>query len=107
MSQDIIKRTPLEALHEVFTNELRDGLENGMRAVDKDGNEVRQPANPAYLNVIRQFLKDNNIQATATNGNSLEKILLALQRDHEEQDSDRYLPMAMHISDNQVYLERE
>lgn len=72
-------RNTLESLHEVFASELKDGLVHGMRAVDKEGNEVRQPANPAYLNVIRQFLKDNNIQATASNGNSLEAILLSLQ----------------------------
>ncbi|ATS93398.1 terminase small subunit [Ralstonia phage DU_RP_I] len=50
----------------------------GIPVTDKDGNlvieggrVVRLPPAPAYLNVIRQFLKDNDIQAEPAKGSSM------------------------------------
>lgn len=48
----------------------------GTPLLDKDGNAVLKPdgqpwlipPSPAYLNVIRQFLKDNKIEANAAPG---------------------------------------
>lgn len=71
--------TTLEALHEIFAGELSDALKNGMRVMDKEGEVIRAPVNPAYLNVVRQFLKDNNIQAQAVKGNSIDDILKTLE----------------------------
>jgi len=51
----------------------------GVPLVDKEGNAVLKedgqpwliPPSPAYLNVIRQFLKDNKIEATPAQGSAL------------------------------------
>ena len=82
MTNNQQRRTTLEGLHEDLALELRDAIKNGMRTVDKKGRIVRHPASPAYLNVVRQFLKDNNINALPTNNNSLQSVLLALQNDN-------------------------
>ncbi|HEK0906821.1 TPA: hypothetical protein SMQ04_001568 [Pseudomonas putida] len=36
-----------------------------------DGKLVRLPPAPAYLNVIRQFLKDNKIESQAPKGSTM------------------------------------
>lgn len=43
----------------------------GGEPVIEDGKVVRVPPAPAYLNVIRQFLKDNSIEAQAVKGSHL------------------------------------
>lgn len=57
-------------LHGILANHFTDILVNGvpMRERDKDSGEViewRRPVTAAELNTIRQFLKDNAIEATA------------------------------------------
>nr|WP_193399783.1 hypothetical protein [Pseudomonas putida] len=39
--------------------------------VMEDGKLVRSPPAPAYLNVIRQFLKDNKIESLAPKGTTM------------------------------------
>ena len=41
------------------------------KPVIEDGKVVRVPPAPAYLNVIRQFLKDNDISAEPAKGSSM------------------------------------
>lgn len=56
----------LSALHNELTDKLREAIK-GDPVIDGDGNLAGFKANSAALNVARQFLKDNNIQATAEN----------------------------------------
>jgi hypothetical protein len=53
----------MEALHGLLAEHFSSLLTNGVKALDKDGNEVVLPPRAADLNVIRQFLKDNGIDA--------------------------------------------
>lgn len=57
-------QSELSALHAVLAQTLADAITNGVLTLDKDGNKVTIPAGANILNVARQFLKDNNIQAT-------------------------------------------
>lgn len=64
-------------LHELLARDLKDRLENGEVFLTKDGETVLNPEtgekvrvrpSPATLNVVRQFLKDNGIDAEARQG---------------------------------------
>lgn len=57
----------LASLHALLAKSLADAITNGVPVVDKEGNTITVPAGAAVLNVARQFLKDNNIQATEEN----------------------------------------
>ena len=59
----------LNKLHELLCDELMDRLKNG-----EDG---ERPA-PATLNVIRQFLRDNNIEGSLEENEDLQKLLQEL-----------------------------
>lgn len=53
-------------LHQLLAKEFRNMLVNGVKARDDEGNVVTLTPSSAQLNVIRQFLKDNDIQAAMT-----------------------------------------
>lgn len=55
----------LNELHTLLCEELTDAVKNGQEIVTKDGIKIRTKASPALLNVIRQFLKDNNVEGAA------------------------------------------
>lgn len=55
--------TKLGELHEAVAVALTDVVQNGMTVVNKDGDEVRVQAPPAYLTAAITFLKNNNITA--------------------------------------------
>jgi len=58
------KRASTEALsrlHAALAEEMRKILQEGVHEVDKTGERVTVTPGAAYLNVIRQFLKDNGI----------------------------------------------
>ena len=57
-------KSRLEALHDALATEMARILKDGEVAVDKEtGEAVRTTPAAATLNAIRQFLKDNNIEA--------------------------------------------
>lgn len=57
------KTREVGALHEEFAKELRRRLKEG--EVQTIGGEARVvPVSAAFLNVVRGFLKDNNIECT-------------------------------------------
>ena len=65
----------LQALFDSLADTMRDALENGKAVVDKDTGEiVRVTPDASTLNVIRQFLKDNNVDAVAAKGSPLDKL---------------------------------
>ena len=68
-------RATLEDLHsklaEAFIGILKDGVK--VRTEDGTVESVSPPAN--YLNVIRQFIKDNDIQAPIVQGSQLGNIV--------------------------------
>jgi hypothetical protein len=54
----------MERLHEALATEMRKILEDGVYETNKDTGEiVKVTPGAAYLNAIRQFLKDNGIDA--------------------------------------------
>lgn len=55
----------METLHGALAKVLTDAIENGTKVLDKDGEVVTLPATAPLLNVARQFLKDNGIEADA------------------------------------------
>ena len=59
----------LSKLHEMLCDELTERLKNG-----EDG----ERAAPATLNVIRQFLRDNNIDGTLENNEALQDLMKEL-----------------------------
>lgn len=56
----------MQELHALLAAEFADILRNGVKAKDDEGNIVRLSPSPAQLNVIRQFLKDNDVHAAMT-----------------------------------------
>jgi hypothetical protein len=56
----------MQALHALLAEEFTKVLREGVTTRDEEGNLVRLTPTPAQLNVIRQFLKDNDIQAAMT-----------------------------------------
>lgn len=53
----------LGLLHEAFARACKDILQNGVTTQDDEGKPVVLTAPAAYLNVVRQFLKDNGIES--------------------------------------------
>ena len=63
----------LSKLHDLLCDELLDRLKNG----EVEDGEVK-PAKASTLNVIRQFLKDNNVDALPAEGSHLGNLLADL-----------------------------
>lgn len=78
-------------LHGVLAQELADRIKDGEKEIvfteDDEGNVienvVRKPAPSAILNVARQFLKDNNIEATRDN-EQIKELVDGLPFEEEE-----------------------
>lgn len=65
----------LQTLFDSLADTMRDVLENGKAVTDKETGElVRVTPDASTLNVIRQFLKDNQIDAVAKAGSPLGKL---------------------------------
>lgn len=58
----------MERLHAALADEMANILKEGRKEVTKDGTVVQVNPSPADLNAIRQFLKDNGIEAQAGSG---------------------------------------
>lgn len=58
----------MERLHAALADEMANILKDGRKEVTKDGTVVQVNPSPADLNAIRQFLKDNGIEAQAGSG---------------------------------------
>lgn len=65
-------------LAEVLTEAIAQGIPlmstDGEPILDKEGQPIRAPAPAAILNVARQFLKDNKIEAIAAQGSPLHSL---------------------------------
>lgn len=63
----------LAELHSALAREMKRLLEDGQVVVDKDtGEALKVSPGASYLNVIRQFLKDNNIENLPGQGDTAE-----------------------------------
>lgn len=60
----------LEGLFDAFADLLAKQLEDGRTVVTKDGEVVQIDPDAATLNVVRQFLKEQGIEADGDNGNN-------------------------------------
>ena len=65
----------LTALHGLLCDELMEQL--------KEGEDGERPA-PAVLNVIRQFLRDNNIDSSLEENDALQDLIKELPQDFKE-----------------------
>lgn len=65
----------LGQLHVALSRAFGDILENGVTTTDDEGKAVKVTPSPAYLNTIRQFLKDNGIEAIRTPGSPLDNLV--------------------------------
>jgi hypothetical protein len=78
----------MEALHGVLASTFKDILENGEAVVDKETGELtRITPGAATLNAIRQFLKDNKIEAangTNKDMNAIARMHLPFQSENDE-----------------------
>lgn len=78
----------LDALHGALADHFRDVLENGREVIDKETGEVKRvPPDASTLNTIRQFLKDNHIQAGQNadpNLNALARMTLPFPAETDE-----------------------
>lgn len=72
-------------LHAEFAKLLKDRLQNG-EGVDDDGNPI--PVKASTLNVIRQFLKDNEITALPVQGSPLGDLHSQLPEDFDFGDDE-------------------
>lgn len=52
----------LSELHGRLAAEMKKLLEEGVTVVDDDGKPVKITPGASHMNVIRQFLKDNNVE---------------------------------------------
>lgn len=59
-------REKLSNLFDQLCNELADQIKEGKKVIDKDGNLRRVSPDASVLNVTRQLLKDNGIEADHT-----------------------------------------
>jgi hypothetical protein len=61
------KRTTQDAadIFDGFVDTLKEIVTKGETVVTEDGEVMRKTPSPAALNVVRQFLKDQNITATS------------------------------------------
>lgn len=75
----------MAALHEALAKDLADRLRNGEQVVTKDGEVVTVKPPAATLNVVRQFLKDNGIEAIATRGSPMQDLIDSIPMDDEDQ----------------------
>lgn len=75
----------LDAIHGMLAGALKDELTRAMTATDEEGN--RLPINPQLFDKVRQFLKDNDVTAPASNKplNDLSATLAGLEVDVEDE----------------------
>lgn len=74
----------MEALHVVLAQELSKQLREGTWVEGDDGKPVRLSPKAALLNVARQFLKDNNIEAAIGKGGAVDEVMDALAKFEDE-----------------------
>lgn len=53
----------MDTLHLITAETLADIIRHGVTVVDKEGNQVKQPAPAAYIAAAIKFLKDNGVTA--------------------------------------------
>lgn len=82
MSKAATKET-MQELHALLAKEFVSILTDGVKTVTEEGEVVFISPTPAQLNVIRQFLKDNDIQAAMTN-KDMKKIVESLPFDESD-----------------------
>lgn len=68
----------VELLHTSLCRAFADILDNGVKVKDDEGTVVTLTAPAAYLSVIRQFLKDNEIKAALLKGAPVAGVLSRL-----------------------------
>jgi len=56
-------KAALAQLHRALADEMKRILESGVTVTNDDGELVKLTPGAPYLNVIRQFLKDNNVES--------------------------------------------
>lgn len=76
----------LSKLHELLADELTNRIVNG--ETTDDG--VVVPAKASTLNVIRQFLKDNNVDAIPAEGSALSGLIDSLPEDFKTSFNSRH-----------------
>lgn len=72
----------LNTLHALLAESFATALST--KQVDENGNIV--PPSSAMMNVIRQFLKDNNVEALDTPNSPLRKLVSTLPFPSEDSD---------------------
>lgn len=77
----------MERLHSALATEFESILKDGVTIKDDEGKLIKVPASAATLNVIRQFLKDNGIEAHAAPGTPLGNIASNLPFPAKGEDS--------------------
>lgn len=75
----------LSNLHDALANHFADVLKNGEEELTKDGEVVRVKPKAATLNAIRQFLKDNGIEAKPGEGTGLGHLVAQLPQFEEDE----------------------
>lgn len=81
----------LEQLMDLLTQEMKDQLENGKQIYDKNtGEVVRTSPDAATLNTIRQFLKDNGIEARGDKSPALQSLASQLPFGDVPEDEPAY-----------------
>lgn len=67
----------LDKLHEALARTFKEILEEGEVVTDKDGNAMRVKPGASTLNAIRQFLKDNGVEAVPDNNGEVRGLGLS------------------------------
>lgn len=88
-SKDLMSR-----LHEALATEMSKMLDEGVTAKDEEGNIVKLSPSPSTMNVIRQFLKDNNIEADLAKSKPLQSVVAKLP--FEGEDNVHQFPSVSH-----------
>jgi hypothetical protein len=77
-------------IQELLMDEFINILENGVETLTKDGDKVNLRPGAQSLSVIRQFLKDNNVQAVLNSDDPLVKSLTDNLPEFEDDDPAHY-----------------
>jgi ferritin len=78
----------MAALFDKFAEVLKDTVENGKTVVDKEGELQSITPDAATLNVVRQFLKDQNVSVVPGTNDVVNDLAKSLPFDGSEYDEE-------------------
>jgi hypothetical protein len=86
MSKGSAPLAELNELHSLLAKEFKSQLNNGLEVVTKEGQVVKVSCGASQLNVIRQFLRDNNVECNGSLNPDIKSLTEELPFDELKQE---------------------